>query len=125
MTCTAALFLLLPSQLASAYTPEPEVLVLAASLIPIAGVFQVFDGLQIVSAGVLRGLGDTRGPMLINLFGFWLIGIPVSLVLAFRLGLGPQGLWWGFVVGLAVVAAMLLMRIASKLSRPVARVTVD
>jgi len=125
MTCTAVLFLLLPRQLASAYTPEPEVLALAASLIPIAGVFQVFDGLHIVSAGVLRGLGDTRVPMLINLFGFWLIGIPVSLLLAFRLGLGPQGLWWGFVVGLGVVATMILLRIASKLSRPVERVTVD
>jgi MATE family multidrug resistance protein len=125
MTCTAVLFLLLPRQLASAYTPDPEVLVLAASLIPIAGVFQVFDGLQIVSAGVLRGLGDTRGPMLINLLGFWLIGTPVSLLLAFRLGLGPQGLWWGFVVGLAVISFMLLFRIASKLSRPVERVAVE
>jgi len=125
MTCTAALFLLLPRQLASAYTPDPEVRVLAASLIPIAGVFQVFDGLQIVSAGVLRGLGDTRGPMLINLLGFWLIGTPVSLLLAFRLGLGPQGLWWGFVVGLAVISFMLLFRIASKLSRPVERVAVE
>ncbi len=125
MTCTAVLFLLLPRQLASAYTPEVEVLVLAALLIPIAGVFQIFDGLQIVSAGILRGLGDTRAPMLINLFGFWLIGIPVSILLAFRLGLGPQGLWWGFVVGLAVVSTMLLLRIGSKLSRPVERVTVE
>jgi len=125
MAMTAVLFLALPRQLASAYTSELEVLVLAASLIPIAGVFQVFDGLQIVSSGILRGMGDTRAPMVINLLGFWLIGIPVSLLLAFRLGLGPQGLWWGFVVGLGVVAIMLLLRIAVKLSRPIERVTVE
>lgn len=125
MTCTAVLFLSFPRLLASAYTSELEVVALAAALIPIAGVFQIFDGLMIVSAGVLRGLGDTRAPMLINLFGFWLIGIPVSLMLAFRLGLGPEGLWWGFVAGLVVVATMLLMRIAVKLSRPFERITVD
>jgi MATE family multidrug resistance protein len=125
MTFTAALFLLLPRPLAVVYTSELEVVALAASLIPIAGVFQVFDGLQIVSAGVLRGLGDTRAPMVINVLGFWLFGIPVSLWMGFRLGLGPQGLWWGLVSGLGAVAALLLARVAVRLSRPLRRVTVD
>ena len=53
---------------------------------------QVFDGLQVVSAGALRGAGDTRAPMLVNILGFWLIGLPTSLVLAFPLDLGPEGL---------------------------------
>jgi MATE family multidrug resistance protein len=125
MACTALIFLAVPRPLASAYTSDVEVLALAASLIPIAGVFQIFDGLHIVSAGVLRGMGDTRVPMLINLLGFWLVGIPVSLLLAFRIGLGPQGLWWGFVVGLAVVAILVLLRIATKLTHPVERVIVE
>ena len=124
MTLTAALFLL-PRPLASAYTNDLQVVVLAASLIPIAGVFQVFDGLQIVAAGVLRGLGDTRAPMVINVLGFWLFGIPVSLWLAFGLDLGPEGLWWGLVSGLGAVAVLLLARIAVKLSRPLERVSVE
>jgi MATE family multidrug resistance protein len=125
MAVTALLFLALPSQLAGAYTSESHVLSLAATLIPIAGVFQVFDGLQVVSSGVLRGLGDTRTPMIVNLLGFWLVGVPISLGLAFVLDRGPTGLWWGFVFGLGAVAVLLLARIASRLSRPVARFLVD
>lgn len=125
MTFTAALFLLVPRPLAAAYTSDLEVVAVAAALIPIAGVFQVFDGLQIVSAGVLRGLGDTRAPMVLNALGFWLFGIPVSLWLAFGLDLGPEGLWWGLVSGLGAVAMLLLLRIAVKLSRPLERVSVE
>ncbi|TKW76934.1 MAG: hypothetical protein DI543_18340, partial [Bradyrhizobium icense] len=61
-----------PRALAALYTTDAAVLAVAAALIPLAGVFQVFDGLQVVSLGVLRGVGDTRAPMLINLFGFWI-----------------------------------------------------
>jgi MATE family multidrug resistance protein len=125
MTLAAAVFLILPDPLASAYTSDQDVRLLAAVLIPIAGLFQVFDGLQVVSAGVLRGLGDTRAPMVVNLLGFWLIGIPVSYGVGFGLGLGAPGLWWGLVAGLGSVAALLLLRIAHRLSRPVARVRVD
>jgi len=125
MVLTALLFLTLPRALALAYTSNSGVVALAATLIPIAGVFQVFDGLQIVSSGALRGLGDTRVPMLINLLGFWLVGIPVSLGLGFGLGFGPRGLWWGVVVGLAVVAALLMARIGVRLSRPMQRLQID
>jgi MATE family multidrug resistance protein len=125
MALAAALFLLVPGPLAAAYTSDIDVRLLAAVLIPIAGVFQVFDGLQVVSAGILRGLGDTRAPMVVNLLGFWLIGIPVSVGAAFGLGLGARGLWWGLVAGLGAVAGLLLLRIAHRLARPVARVSVD
>jgi MATE family multidrug resistance protein len=70
MALTAVLFIGLPGGLARAYTSVDEVRFLAATLIPIAGFFQVFDGLQVVSAGVLRGAGDTRAPLVINLVGF-------------------------------------------------------
>jgi MATE family multidrug resistance protein len=125
MVLTALLFLGLPRSLALAYTSDAEVIAVAAALIPIAGVFQVFDGLQIVASGALRGLGDTRIPMLINLLGFWLVGMPVSLGLGFGLGWGPRGLWWGFVFGLTAVALLLMVRAAVRLSRPMERVRID
>jgi MATE family multidrug resistance protein len=125
MTTTAALFLTLPRPLSALYTTDSAVIGIAASLIPIAGLFQVFDGLQAVGAGVLRGLGDTRVPLFAMLSGYWLIGVPVSLYLGFRTGLGPQGLWWGFVAGLASVALFLLIRVRLLFKRGVSRIHVD
>ncbi len=117
MTSTAILFLALPLWLARLYTQAPEVLAVAAVLIPLAGVFQVFDGIQVTAIGVLRGLGDTRTPMLVNIVGFWLIGFPISIVLGFHTTLGPAGLWWGLVAGLVAVALVLLARVRVKLTR--------
>jgi MATE family multidrug resistance protein len=125
MSLMAGLFIGAPRLLATAYTSAEEVVLLAVLLIPIAGYFQIFDGLQVVSAGVLRGAGDTRAPLVVNIFGFWCIGLPISLVLAFKLGFGPQGLWWGLVAGLGVVAVFLLSRVAWKLRGNVARVVVE
>jgi MATE family multidrug resistance protein len=121
MCVTALVFLLLPGFLAGLYTTDAAVLTIAITLLPIAGVFQVFDGLQAVGAGVLRGLGDTRAPMIINILGFWLLGMPVSIYLGFSAGLGPRGLWWGFVAGLGAVAVLLLYRIRKRLRLPLAR----
>ena len=125
MVLTALLFIGMPRMLARAYTSVEGVLLLAATLIPIAGFFQVFDGLQVVAAGVLRGAGDTRAPLVVNILGFWLVGLPTSLVLGFRLGFGPQGLWWGLVAGLFAVAAFLLARVAFKLRGGIERVQVE
>jgi multidrug resistance protein, MATE family len=125
MSVTAALFLVFPRGLAGLYSRDYAVLSIAAALIPIAGVFQVFDGLQVVSAGVLRGAGDTRGPMLINLLGYWILGIPLSIYLGFFHGLGPMGLWWGLVLGLGVVATSLLIRVRIRLARTQRRVIID
>lgn len=111
MILTAILFLSLPALLASIYTTDLAVLALATVLIQIAGVFQIFDGLQVVGAGVLRGIGDTRVPMFAGLVGFWLIGMPISAYLGFFTPLGAPGLWWGFVAGLAAVAVFLVARI--------------
>jgi MATE family multidrug resistance protein len=125
MVLSAATFLLIPAALASLYTSDRAVLTLAAMLIPIAGVFQVFDGLQVVSLGVLRGVADTRTPMAIALIGYWLLGMPAGLWLAFRTDLGPRGVWWGAVVGLASVGILLLIRVRVRLARTMARVHVD
>jgi MATE family multidrug resistance protein len=125
MLLAGILFFAVPGGLARLYTEESAVIAIASTLIPIAGFFQVFDGLQIVAAGVLRGLGDTRAPLVINLFGFWLIGLPVSVFLAFVAGAGPAGIWWGFVAGLGSVAVFLLGRVRFRLRREMRRIVVD
>ena len=125
MAMSAVVLGVAPRLLARAYTPDAGILALAATLIPIAGVFQVFDGTQVVSIGVLRGVGDTRTPLIVNLLGYWVFALPVSLWLAFGLGWGPQGLWWGLVAGLMVVALVLVLRVRHRLWRPVERIVVD
>jgi MATE family multidrug resistance protein len=125
MLCTGIVFLLAPEAIAARYTRELPVAALAATLIPIAGVFQVFDGIQAVCGGVLRGLGDTQAPFFINLAGFWLVGFPVSVGLGFRTELGAAGLWWGFVAGLGAVAALLLLRMRNRMRAPITRTTVE
>jgi MATE family multidrug resistance protein len=111
MATTALLFLTAPSFLARQYSSDGEVLAVAVALLPLAGLFQIFDGLQVVASHVLRGVADTRAPMIVNVLGFWLIGLPIALWLGFRTDAGPVGLWWGLVAGLAAVAVFLLARI--------------
>jgi len=125
MSASALVMLLVPTLLARIYTADAGVVALAASLIPIAGVFQVFDGIQVVSIGILRGSGDTRAPMIINVLGFWLVGLPVSAALGFGAGGGPRGLWWGLTVGLILVALVLIWRVRRRLSGEVSRVVID
>ena len=125
MGTTALAFTLGPRMLAGFYTADPAVLALAVMLLPLAGVFQVFDGIQVTSIGILRGLGDTRTPMIVGLLGYWVIGLPVSLLLGFHLGQGPVGLWWGLVLGLVIVALFLLDRVRRRLQLPLRRVHID
>jgi MATE family multidrug resistance protein len=114
MLVFAAVFALAPVPLARLYTQDAAVIGMAALLLPIAAVFQVFDGIQVVSAGVLRGAADTAAPAAIALVGFWVIGLPAGWVLAFRAGLGPRGLWWGLTAGLTAVALLLFARTAHR-----------
>ena len=125
MFLTAIVMLAAPNLLAVIYTSDAAVLALSASLIQVAGVFQVFDGLQVVGSGVLRGVGDTRVPMIAGLLGFWVFGMPVSLYLGLRTPLGAVGLWWGLVIGLAVVGVFLLYRAYHHLGRDHTRIVVD
>ncbi|HET9299448.1 MAG TPA: MATE family efflux transporter [Candidatus Polarisedimenticolaceae bacterium] len=125
MALCGAAFLVFPGALVRWYSADAAVVALAMLLVPIAGVFQVFDGLQVVAAGILRGLGHMRTAMVVNVVGFWTFGVPVSLFLAFRAGLGPVGLWWGLVAGLCGVAVVLLWRVRAGLRGTLRRLTVD
>jgi len=125
MALTALLFLALPRLLAALFTGEAAVIAIAGILIPVAGVFQIFDGAQAVGAGVLRGLGDTRAPLIGMIAGYWLIGLPVSLFLGFRTSLRAAGLWWGFVASLSIVAIFLALRIRVLFRRDIQRVVIE
>jgi MATE family multidrug resistance protein len=124
MALMALLLVAFPATFARLYTSDPGVIAVASQLIPLAGIFQVFDGTQVTAIGVLRGAGDTRTPFLVNLMGYWAIGIPVSLFLGFTMKLQTVGVWWGLVVGLAVVAVILLYRLRRTFARDIARLQV-
>ncbi len=107
MACTAAAFILIPRVLMGAFTRDEGVLQLGVSLLAVAAIFQLFDGIQGVATGILRGLGDTRTPMLWNLVGHWFIGLPSGYALCFALGRGVIGLWWGLSIGLIICGVAL------------------
>lgn len=125
MACMGVVFSLLPEPLARLYSNQVEVVTMAAALIPIAGAFQIADGTQVVGAGVLRGTADTRFPAILAFVGYWLLGLPAGLLLAFRLAYGPQGLWWGLTLGLASVAALFLIRIRVRFAAEIPLVVHD
>lgn len=108
MSLASACFLLIPGPLVALFTTDPEVRAVAASLMLVAAVFQLFDGVQVVATGVLRGVGDTRTPMLVNLVSHWCIGLPVGWIASFRFDLGVTGLWVGLCSGLMAAAVLLL-----------------
>lgn len=125
MALTAVMFLSLPELLARAFSSDTPVIETTALLLPIAGVFQIFDGLQVVASGALRGVGDTRVPMIVNLVGFWAIGLPTSAVLGIALGGGPQGIWWGLATGIGVVGALLALRVRRRFGGALQRLEID
>jgi MATE family multidrug resistance protein len=111
MATTAIILISFAPWLARVFTPDPGIIAVASVLIPIAGVFQVVDGIQGVSSGILRGAGDTRIPMLSNLAGYAVVGLPIGAWLCFSQGWGAPGIWWGLSAGLAAVALLLGWRV--------------
>jgi MATE family multidrug resistance protein len=109
MTGSAVLFGTVPRHLVRIFTADAGVIDVGASLLLVAAVFQLCDGLQAVTTGALRGLGETRLPMLWNLAGHWCFGLPVGYRLAFGLGWGVYGLWVGLSIGLIVIGLALLV----------------
>jgi MATE family multidrug resistance protein len=108
MTIVGLFLIVIPGWLIGLFTIDTQTIAIGASLLMIASVFQLFDGLQVVGTGVLRGIGDTRTPMIFNLIGHWMIGLPVGWWLCFRAGWGVVGLWIGLSVGLTLVGIVLV-----------------
>lgn len=112
MLVSAVVFVLAGRPLAALFIADPAVIELAARLLLVAGVFQIFDGTQVTSIGALRGLADVVVPTVITFLGYWLLALPAAWALGFPLGFGPVGVWSGLVVGLGLCAALLLGRFA-------------
>ncbi|MDO8678814.1 MAG: MATE family efflux transporter [Acidobacteriota bacterium] len=108
MIASGSLFFAVPHVLIGWFTKDAAVLLVGTSLLRLAAVFQLFDGIQGVITGTLRGIGDTRTPMVVNLAAHWLLGLPVSYTLCFVLGWGVWGLWIGLSLGLIVTGVILL-----------------
>jgi MATE family, multidrug efflux pump len=109
MATAALAFVLVPRPLIGMFSPTPAVMAMGRRLLLIAAMFQLFDGLQGVATGLLRGLGNTRTPMLANLAGHWLLGLPIGYALCFWRGWGVVGLWTGLSLGLIAIGLTLLL----------------
>lgn len=114
MGVAAVVFVTFRGWLPRLLTDELEVVALSATIFPIAAAFQVFDGVQVVGCGVLRGMGHTRPVAWFNLLAYWGLGLPLGVWLVVREGWGLAGIWWGLFLGLAVVASSLVVWIRAR-----------
>jgi multidrug resistance protein, MATE family len=110
-------FLLFRGRLPLIFTADPHVIRQAASLLAIAALFQLFDGLQVTCLGILRGFADVKAPMFISIFSYMGIGLSISYLCAFSLNMGPEGIWYGFLAGLVAAGILLAWRIRNKLRK--------
>jgi MATE family multidrug resistance protein len=108
MVFAAAAFLLFPLNILRIFSRDPGILATGVSLLAIAAAFQLFDGLQTVLTGALRGAGNTSTAMWVNFAGYWLLGLPLGYFLCFHSGYGLMGLWWGLTVALILISLTLL-----------------
>jgi len=109
MLCSGLTFVTFSHLIPRLFSPDPQVVSVGATLLLIAAAFQLFDGLQTVATGALRGTGDTRTPMLANLVAYWFIGLPLGYVLCFELDWGALGIWSGLCLGLILIGSALLI----------------
>jgi MATE family multidrug resistance protein len=124
MSVTCILFLTLNYFLVRLYIQDVQVIGIAASLVIIGGFFQLSDGIQVVSLGILRGIEDVNVPTVIALIAYWVIGLPIGYVLAFTFGMNVQGIWIGLLAGLTVSAVLLTFRFY-KLSKSIGAAEVE
>lgn len=117
MSLAALVFIFGRELLPYLFTVDPAVVNIAASLLIIAAIFQFFDGLQVVMQSTLRGMADVTVPMFIAFIAYLLIGLPTSYVFAFNFGIGPEGIWYGYVVGLAVAGILFYFRFKNNLKK--------
>ena len=122
MLVAALVLALVPRVLAGLFSDDPDVIDIAAALLRIAAVFQLFDGIQVVAAGALRGAGEVRVPFLAVVGAHWLVGFPTAWLLGFGLGWGARGLWWGLTAGLVAASIALAARFYAITRRAVRRI---
>ena len=116
MTISAVFLLIFRDAVVAMYTSDVAVTGIAISLLLMAAIFQIADGVQIGAAGALRGYKDTSVPMAINIFAFWVLAFPLAYLAAITYQAAPNYVWGGFIVGLGVAASLLTWRY-NRLSR--------
>jgi MATE family multidrug resistance protein len=109
MVCASAGLLIFPRWIARIYTPDEVIIRSTGTLLAVGAAFQLFDGIQTVATGALRGAGDTRTPMLCHFFAYWILGLPLGAWLCFRRGWGAVGLWSGLSLALILIGIVLLL----------------
>lgn len=114
MSITAFIFVLLNAFLPKLYTSDIAVIQIASQLFIIAGLFQLFDGTQVLGLGVLRGIGDVNIPTFITFLSYWVLGIPLGYYLGIQLNLGVNGIWYGLTIGLLTASILLFFRFQSR-----------
>ncbi|WP_288371393.1 MATE family efflux transporter [uncultured Algoriphagus sp.] len=110
MSISAVIFILFRNMLPSLYIDDPEVIATSATLLIIAGMFQLSDGIQVVGLGVLRGMEDVRFPTWLTFVAYWILGLPLGYFFAFGLDMGERGIWFGLLIGLSITAVVLFYR---------------
>jgi MATE family multidrug resistance protein len=110
----ALFFLLCGTWVSSLFISEAPVINLAAKILIVVGVFQIFDSLQICSVSMLRSLHDTRVPAMLGFFSYWIVGLPVAVLLSVKFDLGAVGVWWGLAAGLFIASITLGPRLWKK-----------
>lgn len=117
MSLMGVVFILARNVLPFLFTVDPEVVKIASGLLIIAAIFQVFDGLQVVMLSTLRGMADVKLPMFIAFFAYLFLGIPTSYFMAFKLMMGPQGIWYGYLIGLGAAGILFYLRFQHNLKK--------
>jgi MATE family multidrug resistance protein len=117
MSLMGLLFVILRNHLPLLFTSDPEVIKIAAGLLVVGAFFQVFDGIQVVLLGALRGMSDVRIPLLMAFFSYIVVSLPVSYLLAFTFNFGYSGVWIGFVFGLSTAAVLFGLRLRNQLHK--------
>ena len=117
MLMTATFYTIFPTSIAYIFTTDPTVISYVGGLFFYVALFQIPDGLQVVMWGILRGIGESRIPMILSFTGYWLIAIPIGAYLAFNGGMLAKGLWAGLAIGLSIVSVLLVLTFRARLRK--------
>ena len=109
MALMAVLLVALPHPIVRIYSLDPKVIAIGVPLLGLAAAFQIFDGVQTAATGALRGLGHTKAPMVLNMIGYWLFGLPLGYYLCFGCGSGIFGVWIGLTISLILIASLIVL----------------
>jgi MATE family multidrug resistance protein len=122
MLCMSAVLVSVPGKIAGGFTLGPEVIAAAVPLLLVGAAFQFFDGVQVTATGALRGVGNTHAGLVVQVIGYWVVGLPMGIWLGFHQKMGAVGLWIGLCAGLMIAGVSLVSVWARAGRREVGRV---